>query len=88
MFKISTDFHIKTYRSLKRRAILKIPTRSKVSLNEKIKTFISDKDEFKLGKSLESTNVRISHLTCSVKKVFLEISQIHRKTPAPESLFS
>ena len=25
--------------------------------------------------------------TCSVKKVFLEISQIHRKTPVPESLF-
>ena len=26
-------------------------------------------------------------LRCSVKKVFLEISQIHRKTPVPESLF-
>ena len=25
--------------------------------------------------------------TCSVKKVFLEISKIHRKTPVPESLF-
>ena len=24
----------------------------------------------------------------SVKKVFLEISQIHRKTPVPESLFN
>ena len=24
---------------------------------------------------------------CSVKKVFLEISQIHRKTPVPETLF-
>ena len=24
---------------------------------------------------------------CSVKKVFLEMSQIHRKTPVPESLF-
>ena len=24
---------------------------------------------------------------CSVKKVFLEISQLHRKTPVPESLF-
>ena len=25
---------------------------------------------------------------CSVKKVFLEIWKIHRKTPVPESLFS
>ena len=24
---------------------------------------------------------------CSIKKVFLEISQTHRKTPVPESLF-
>ena len=24
---------------------------------------------------------------CSVNKMFLEISKIHRKTPAPESLF-
>ena len=24
---------------------------------------------------------------CSIKKVFLEISQIHRETPVPESLF-
>ena len=24
---------------------------------------------------------------CSIKKVFLEILQIHRKTPVPESLF-
>ena len=24
---------------------------------------------------------------CSVKKMFLQISQIHRKTPAPEPLF-
>ena len=24
---------------------------------------------------------------CSVKKMFLEISKIHRKTPVPESLF-
>ena len=24
---------------------------------------------------------------CSVKKVFIEISQIHRKAPVPESLF-
>ena len=24
---------------------------------------------------------------CSVRKVFLEILQIHRKTPVPESLF-
>ena len=25
---------------------------------------------------------------CSVKKLFLKISQIHRKTPVPESLFN
>ena len=25
---------------------------------------------------------------CSVKKVFLKISKIHRKTPVPESLFN
>ena len=25
---------------------------------------------------------------CSIKKVFLEILQIHRKTPVPESLFN
>ena len=31
---------------------------------------------------------RSSHRRCSVKKVFLEISQIHRKTPVPESLFN
>ena len=24
---------------------------------------------------------------CSVKEIFIEISQIHRKTPVPESLF-
>ena len=29
-----------------------------------------------------------SHWRCSVRKVFLEISQNLQKTPAPESLFS
>ena len=30
---------------------------------------------------------RSSHWRCSLKKVFLEILQIHRKTPVPESVF-
>ena len=33
------------------------------------------------------TEMTSSHWRCSVRKVFLEIPQIHKKTPVPESLF-
>ena len=35
----------------------------------------------------EKDKVRSSHRRCSLKKVLLEILQIHRKTTVPESLF-
>ena len=34
-----------------------------------------------------NSKFRSSHQRCSIKKVFLKISQIHRKTPVLESLF-
>ena len=36
--------------------------------------------------SISVTNSEAVVQRCSVKKMFLEISQIHRKTPVPESL--
>ena len=35
----------------------------------------------------EKLKVEAVGQTCSVKKVFLEMFKIHRKTPVPESLF-
>ena len=35
--------------------------------------------------NIHNTPNRSSHQRCSVKKVFLEIRKIHRKTPVPES---
>ena len=36
--------------------------------------------------AFENLNAEAVARRCSVKKIFLEISQIHRKTPIPESL--
>ena len=38
-------------------------------------------------KNEKDKSFRSSHWRCSLKKVVLEILQIHRKTPVPESLF-
>ena len=38
-------------------------------------------------KNEKDKSFRSSHRRCSLKKVLLEILQIHRKTPVPESLF-
>ena len=38
-------------------------------------------------KNEKDKSFRSSHRRCSLKKVVLEILQIHRKTPVPESLF-
>ena len=39
------------------------------------------------GKNEKEKSFRSSHRKCSLKKVLLEILQIHRKAPVPESLF-
>ena len=38
-------------------------------------------------KNEKDKSFRSSHRRCSSKKVLLEILEIHRKTPVPESLF-